>query len=188
MNLSVHIASALVCFVALLPPPAYAANVNTTSETVNGVTLVSAELVQQTDDSGELLVVRLRNDGASAGQTVSVATTVYDSSGAAKRGGSNRIEVTASPGSEQLVSRRIAGTLESDDSIAVELVDAAAATSGSPDSSNVCAGGECGATTASAPCTVCEWCYYTAKAACGVDNVKSVSCNCQNGSCSFECP
>lgn len=119
------IGAAIVLFL-LAGRAAQAAEVEVRPTPKAGVSIVSAELVQDLGSSGEVLLVRLRNDSAGAGQSVGVAATVHDADGATAggfvRGGCmNGVSVDAPRGGEKVVTHEIDMPLDVADTVTVEL-------------------------------------------------------------------
>lgn len=163
--------------VVLVAGAAQAATIDVRQTAVHGVSIVSAELVPEPESSSEILVIRLKNDGAASGQPVHLTMTTHDAGGEPKRGGSTRIEVEAPIGNEQVVTRQVERSLEASDRLTLELKDIAAEVSGAGS----------GIAASSGTCATCEWGVHHADVLCGTGNIKSFSCSCGNGSCSFEC-
>lgn len=151
---------------------AQAATVDVRPTVVQGVSILSAELVPELDSSTGILVVRVRNDGALPGQTVHLFTSVRDAEGYGKCGGGVRIEVNVPIGSEQVLARRVDKSLDAADALTVGLVDI--------NDPTFSVGGDW--------CEFCETCKTTALQLCGsVQGVSSWSCSCSSQDCDFTC-
>jgi hypothetical protein len=158
---------------------ANAATVEVRSTIVEGVRLVSAELVRDTASSAQTLVVRLGNYGAAIGQAVHVTTVVRDANGDAKGGGATRVTVQAQPGSEESIAVPLDQRwLDGGESVIVDLARIDADDSRGADSCVADSGG---------PCPACDWCASAAVLLCGEGNVRSMDCSCETASCSVTC-
>lgn len=115
----------LASFSGFISFVAHAVEVNLQSDAVGGVTILSADIARDIEDSTETLVVRLRNDAEATGQTLTLAAIFRDENGNGKGGYAKQFQVEVPTGGVQAIRQPLPSYLEGNDVVTVELIDIA---------------------------------------------------------------